>query len=99
MVETTPFNLSNGGSIHQKQPPAKVAFSSRRRPAECPAGEVASSNTNETKMTVRFMGLSGYESALVPPLGLESPDGSAVCIGCRHSNATPLSYLLQCRSL
>jgi hypothetical protein len=28
MTETTPGSLSNGASMHQKQPPAKVAFSS-----------------------------------------------------------------------
>jgi hypothetical protein len=26
-VDTTPSSLSKGGSMHQKQPPAKVAFS------------------------------------------------------------------------
>ena len=28
VVETTPSSLSNGGSMHQKQPPAKVARAS-----------------------------------------------------------------------
>src|SRR6185503_9698671 len=76
MVATTPGSLSNGGSMHQKQPPAKVA-------TLCPGGTVTGVAASvdmlarriEKKAAVRIyhsMKLGSHNHA-APRTPLESP--------------------------